>query len=126
MKGKDSMNTSIWLFALVTISVLCGCATIPRLSYTPEVRKMSYADNLLFKNLSTGIGSVCFVDEVMHPDATQRVIEKIEVITPYDNRAVGLEKWTINHGGESRASYLVELTPDRRGGTYFSVKKADK
>jgi len=119
------MKIHLALLTSVLIVFLSGCASTSRLTYTPEVRKMSYADNTLFRNLRSGIGGVGFADEVIYPDVNERRIEKIEIITPYNNRIAGKEKWTVNHDGKTNVSYLVTLNPDGRGGTYFSVKQID-
>jgi len=90
--------------------------------YTPEVRKMSKADDLLFRDLTTAIGGVRFADEVYFARVIERRIEKIEVLVPYDSVQTGVEKWFIVHDGAEVATYLVSLAPDGSGGTTFSVK----
>jgi hypothetical protein len=142
------MNTTlrINLFALATC--VAGCATSagpsqtpaeqpaqsPRphstgevtkapLTYTPEVRKSSHADDRLFNDMTHAIGGVDFYDRVVYPKATTRVLTRIEVITPYDNHQTGIERWTIQHDGDTSASYVVRFMPDGKGGTDFAVSK---
>lgn len=93
------------------------------LVYTPEVRKMSFADEKLFTNLVMGIGGVTFADEVHYPDAKRRKLVRIEAAVPYNGREAGVERWEIEHDGGETVSYTVTYTPDGRGGTVFSVAK---
>jgi hypothetical protein len=107
------------------VALLGGCATTSSssLSYTPEVRKMSYADNRLFGNLLSGIGGAAFTDEVFFPNAKERRITRIEAIVPYDNQKTGVERWTIQHDGQDSCSYILKFIPDGSGGTQFTVRK---
>jgi len=84
---------------------------------------MSDADNRLFHDLLTQIGGVKFADEVIFPKAKNRAIVKIDVIVPYDNRKIGIERWTIQHDGFTTCSYIVKFIPDGNGGTQFTVQK---
>ena len=120
------MKKQIILISMLA-AVLCGCATIPpsQLSCAPEVRKMSYADDRLFRDVFGGMGGVGFADEVMFPNAKDKKITKIEAIVPYDNHKVGIERWTIQHDGQDTSSYIVRFIPDGHGGTTFQTKKDD-
>ena len=115
-------NTITFIAVLI---LLAGCATTSRskLTYAPEVRKMSYADDRLFRDLLNAIGGVKFADEVSFPNAKERRITAIEALVPYDNRKTGIERWTIRHDGQDSCSYLVRFIPDGRGGTTFTVQK---
>jgi hypothetical protein len=113
------------LILIGTLAVLLsGCATTSssRLTYTPEIRKMSYADNKLFRDMLTGIPGVKFVDEVIFPNAKERQITQIEAIVPYDSHKTGVERWTVQHDGRDTCSYIVRFIPDGRGGTTFAVQ----
>jgi hypothetical protein len=126
------------------VAFLAGCATTSSsLTCTPEVRKMSYADNRLFRDILSGIGGVGFADEASFPDAKVRTITKIEVIVPYSYRKpssffgvvgtlatmphdapkTGVERWTVQHDGQDTCSYIVKFIPDGYGGTTFVVQK---
>ena len=122
---------NIYLIAFVALGLftLSGCVstqTSNSLAWDGEVRNQSYADNTLFKDLLFEIGGVGFADEVLHPDSINRRLVKIEVITPYNGKNTGEEKWTINHDQTVNVTYLVKLIPDGSGGTYFSVGKIDQ
>jgi hypothetical protein len=91
------------------------------LTYTPEVRSSSRADDRLFTDMMHAMGGVDFLDRELFPQATQRALTSIEVVVPYDNRETGIERWTIQHDGEITATYMVRFKPDGKGGTYFSV-----
>jgi hypothetical protein len=93
------------------------------LTCSPEVRKMSYADNRLFRDMLNAISGVGFFDEVLFPNAKERKVIKIQAIVPYDNRKTGVEYWTVQHDGQDSCSYIVNFIPDGRGGTTFTVKK---
>ena len=121
------MKNKIILIATLAVFI-AGCATMgsSSLTYTPEVRKMSYADNRLFHDMLSQIGGVGFADQAFFPDAKIRTITKIEVIVPYDNRQTGIERWTIQHDGQDSCSYTVKFIPDGVGGTTFAVQKDTK
>ena len=115
-----------YLVLIATLAFLIGgCATMSSssLTYTPEIRKMSDADNRLFHDLLTQMGGVKFADEVMFPNAKSRAIVKIEVIVPYDNQKTGIEHWTVQHDGLDTCVYIVKFIPDGSGGTQFTVQK---
>lgn len=97
-------------------------ATAP-LIYTPEVRRLSYADDRLFRDMVTGIAGVDFYDRVSFPKSTHRSLVGIEVVTPYDSRQTGVERWSIQHDGDVTATYIVRFMPDGRGGTNFAVAR---
>ena len=116
------------LILIATLAVLlAGCATTSStgLTYTPEIRKMSYADNKLFRDLLSAIGGVKFADEVSFPNAKERRITGIEAIVPYDNHKTGVERWTVQHDGQDTCLYIVRFIPDGHGGTQFTVQKDD-
>jgi len=101
---------------------LTGCETMPSMAYTPEVRKMSYTDATLFQDSLNG---VLMYDQIFHPNVKKREVVKIEVIVPYDNHRVGLERWIISHDSQETAAYIVKMIPDGRGGTDFNVGQDD-
>ena len=117
------MKNKILIAALTVF--LAGCATTSssKLTYAPEIRKMSSADDRLFRAMLNAIGGVKFADEVSFPNAKERKITAIETIVPYDNRKTGIERWTIQHDGQDTSSYMVKFIPDGRGGTTFTVQK---
>ena len=84
---------------------------------------MSYADERLFRDLWTAPGGVGFADVTMYPRARNKALTRIEVLTPYDNKKTGVERWYIQHDGQDTAAYLVKLIPDGHGGTTFTVQK---
>jgi hypothetical protein len=93
------------------------------LTYTPEVRKLSGADDRPFSDMSHAIGGVDFYDRVQCPQATTRTLVRIDVIVPYSNHQTHIERWTIQHDGEVTASYIARFMPDGKGGTNFAVGK---
>jgi hypothetical protein len=103
--------------------VLAACATVKsRMEVPQEVLDTSSADQRLREDLLTRTGGVGFVDYVIYPNAKQRKLTRIEVVTPYDNVKMGEERWFItDESGKSR-SYFVSFIPDGRGGTTFTVK----
>jgi hypothetical protein len=115
-------NTLALITALV---LLVGCATTPHgtIAIPPEVRKMSTTDETLFRDLLTKPGGVTHADMVLYPRSQQKTLTRIEVLTPYDNRRTGQERWFIQHEGGETTAYLVKLIPDGRGGTTFTVQR---
>lgn len=115
----------IFKIALLSIALsIFGCASNPTsstLSISPEVRASSKADDRLFKDMAESTGGVGYIDKVLHRSAKSRVLIKIEVISPYNGKDEGLERWHIQHDGKSTATYLVELIPDGNGGTFFAT-----
>ncbi len=110
------------LLALVTLLLAPVVMAAPeRLQYTPEVRKQSYADNILFHDLVSAPGGVAMADEAFFPAAKERRIVSIEAVVPYDNRRVGIERWTIRHSETETVTYVVKFVPDGSGGTDFGV-----
>jgi len=117
-----------YLFLIAALALLIsGCATMSNsssLTCTPEIRKLSNADDRLFSDLLTQMGGVGFADESSFPEAKTRTLENIMVIVPYDNHQTGVERWTIEHDNpDDTASYTVKLIPDGHNGTTFSVQK---
>jgi len=114
-------------------SMLAICATVyaaepsyAMLTCAREVRKMSLADDTLFRDMLGGIGGAGFSDTVRYPKAKSRIVTKIEVIVPYDNVKTGIERWTIVHDGNQSTAYILYFVPDGRGGTKFGVKLDDR
>jgi hypothetical protein len=105
--------------------LLLGCATGREGSMTipPEVRNMSATDETLFHDVLTKQGGVAHADFVAYPRSKGRTLARIEVLTPYDNRQTGEERWFIEHNGGDTASYLVKLIPGGRAGTIFTVQR---
>jgi hypothetical protein len=93
-----------------------------RLQYSPEVRRQSATGDQLFHDLVSAPGGVAMMDEVTFPQAAQRRIAKIEVLTPFPGSPTWTEHWTIDHGGGPAGAYTVTLAPDGQGGTNFQVK----
>ena len=122
--GPRFMKKHLALIAILALFT-GGCATMSSssLTCTPEIRKLSDADNSLFHDLLTQIGGVGFADETFFPNAKSRTIVKIEIIVPYDNQKTGIERWTIQHDGLDTCSYIVKFIPDGSGGTRFAVRK---
>jgi hypothetical protein len=113
-------------FALaVALALLAGCATSPesKMAVAPGVRAKSAADKTLFRDLLTAPGGVAFADSVLYPQARQKTLTSIQVITPYHGNNTGIERWTVQHDGQDSCSYIVTLTADRRGETTFTVQK---
>ena len=100
------------------ILLLVGCTTTreSRVAYRPEVRKMSTADDTLFLDLLLRVGET---DHKFYPSSKDKTLTRIEVITPYDNRKTGDERWFIQHDDGAVSVYRVKLQPDGRGGTRF-------
>ena len=114
------------MFLAATLALfLTGCETIKTqssLTCTPEIRKMSYADDALFRQVLKGINGVGFADEVIFPQVKERLVTKIEVDVPYDNQKTGVEHWTVQHDGKDSCSYLVKFTPVGNGSTNYRVQ----
>lgn len=111
------------LFIFFTLSIV-GCvsnSSPSTLGASPEVRAESQTDDRLFRDILGVTGGVGFIDKVLYPNAKSRVLIKIEVITPYNGKVQGVERWYIQHDGNSTATYLVKLNPDGKGGTFFST-----
>jgi hypothetical protein len=87
------------------------------------VRRQSQADDVLFRDLMTAIGGVAFADRVYFPRVSMRNITKITPIARSNGMSPAMEEWTIDHGAEGAVVYVVTITPDGRGGAYFSVQK---
>jgi hypothetical protein len=120
MKNQFAIIATLTLF-------LAGCATtLPtRLTSTVDVRKMSYADERLFRDLLTEKGGVGFAECVIFPRVKEGKITSIEAIVPYDNHKTGVERWTVQHDGQDTCSYIVKFIPDGHGGTQFTVQQDD-
>jgi hypothetical protein len=115
----------IFLFALAALLLAPAIfAASERLQYTPEARRQSYADKVLFHDLVSAPGGVAMADEAFYPAAKERTIVRIEAIVPYDNRRVGIERWTIRHSETETVTYIVKFVPDGNGGTDFGVGRA--
>jgi hypothetical protein len=65
------------------------------------------------------------MDSIFAPTAKERRILKIDVIVPYDNQRVGVERWTISRDEHETAAYIIKMIPDGHGGTDFNVGKDD-
>ena len=115
----------IFKIALLSITLsIFGCASnqpSSKLSVSPEIRTQSKAGDILFKDMTESTGGVGFIDKTLHRSAKNREIIKIEVISPYNGKDKGLERWYIQHDGINVVTYLVELIPDGNGGTFFAT-----
>ena len=106
---------------LLLVSLLVGCATAPgsKLTYSPEVSRQSETDPGLFNDLVFSNDGVGGVDKRLYPKATTREIVKIRV--RWGGGAMGMEEWTINHGTEGNAVYIVSYYPTQGGGINYSI-----
>ena len=86
---------------------------------------MSFAGDILFKDMLSGIGGAGFADTVRFPQAKTRTVTRIDVIVPYDNIRTGIERWTITHDGNQLTAYILYFVTNGRGGTNFRVKMDD-
>ena len=113
---------------LAIVGLLTGCTTTreAKMTIQPGVREHSTADERLFRDILTQRGGVGYVDFVLFPNATQKALTSIQVITPYDNHKTGVERWTIQHDGQDSCTYLVKFIPDGQGGTTFTVQRDTK
>lgn len=84
---------------------------------------MSTTDDTLFRDLLTKPGGVAHADMILFPRSQRKTLARIEVLTPYDNRQTGQERWFIQHESGEPTPYLVRLIPDGRGGTTFTVQR---
>jgi hypothetical protein len=110
----------------VMIITLAGCAAIAsssKLTYPPEVRKQSMANDISFHDLLTAIGGVGYSDRVAYPNAKERTLIRVEVVLAYDIKRTGSERWTIRHDKNEIAVYQVSLVPDGEGATNFTVRQ---
>jgi len=85
------------------------------------VRGQSFASDALFRDLMLGVGGVGIADQVYFPSVAERKLVRIEVVVPFDNQRVGIERWTISHGPNLYATYTVRMVPDGEGGTNFGL-----
>ena len=110
---------------ILTAILLAGCTAIPEstLAIPADVRKSSYTDDRLFYDLIVAPGGVGFANRTLYPTVTASEVTRIDVVTPYDNKRVGVEKWYVKHNTGETVCYLVKLKPDGNGGTHFSVEK---
>ncbi len=109
------------------IVTLAGCAAIAsssKLTYAPEVRRQSSANDTSFHDLLTAIGGVGSADRAAYPNARERTLVRVDVLLPYDNQRIGSERWTVKHDTNEIAVYQVTLVPDGEGSTDFTVSKA--
>ena len=120
------MKNKFALIAMLAL-LLSGCATTPKhqLTCTTDIRKMSYADERLFRDLMTGTGGILYTDCVLFPRVKSSEIVSIEAVVPYDNIKTGVERWTIRHDGQNTCAYILKFIPDGHGGTKFTVQLDD-
>lgn len=121
------MTVLVWLAAVVAaLFVLFHLIRYINRSnilfYSSAVRRCSFADDGLFRDLVNAMGGVKFVDQLTFPDAKKRRVTEIQALKPYQDGKDGLERWTVQHESESCA-YLVTLLSDGAGGTTFSVER---
>ena len=115
----------ITLIPIAVLGLLLGCATGSKgiITIPPEVQKMSTASETLFRDLLAKPGGVAHADMLFHPRSQQKTLTRIEVLTPYDNRQIGQERWFIEREGGETTAYLVRMIPNGRGGTIFTVQR---
>ena len=119
-------RTTVLSLSFVIGFLLAGCATTApqsTLSIAPEVRRVSQADETLFRDMMRAVGGIGFIDRVFYPNAKQSSVVRIEVVTPYSGSQPGVERWYIEHDGKDAATYLITFIPDGKGGTYFGTKR---
>jgi hypothetical protein len=77
---------------------------------------------VLFRDLLLKRGGVGYANWRFFPKVIQSELTKIEVVTPYDNKLTGVERWFVRHDdGETRV-FLVKLVPDGKGETDWAVQ----
>lgn len=120
------MNTSPFLVAIAVVAAgTFSVAARPPLRATPEVRRTSKADDTLFRDLLVGDGGVGFFDQILYPDVKEREVARIDVVTPYDSKQTGVERWHVQHDRGETVTYRITMDPDGEGGTYFGVVRED-
>lgn len=114
-----------YLPLLVLSVILTSCATVSgdRITCAADVRRQSQADDVLFADLMTAVGGIAFADKVYFPTASMRKVTRITPIARSNGVGPAMEEWMIDHGAEGTVVYVVTITPDGRGGAYFSVQK---
>jgi hypothetical protein len=117
------MKKCLLLLAIILVVGVRNRAAAELPSYAPEIRRSTFADDVLFHDLLGAPGGVGMVDEVFFPKAKERKIIHIEIKVPYDGRQAGVERWTIEHAEGDDIAYRVNLIPDGQGGTTFAVEK---
>jgi hypothetical protein len=119
--------TRSWITMLAICSVVHAAQpNYAMLTCAEEVRKMSFASDLLFNDMLRGIGGVGMADTSFYPQAKSRSVTKIEVFVPYDNARTGIERWTITHDGDRATAYILYFVPDGHGGTNFGVRRDER
>jgi hypothetical protein len=112
----------------IILVLLAGCVSIgnsSKITYTPELRKQSFATDTMFHDLLTAYKGVGYTDAHAYPNAKERTLVRVEVILPYDNHRTGSERWTIKHEAGQTAVYQVSMVPDGEGSAEFWVSKAE-
>lgn len=109
----------------VVASGTFAAAARPQLHASPEVRRASKTDDTLFRDLLVGDGGVGFFDQILYPDVKHRVVSRIDVVTPYDSKQAGVERWHVQHDQGDTVTYRITLDSDGKGGTYFGVMRED-
>lgn len=127
MKPRPLVRSFLLRLAFACLALfITGCATTgggAGLRYSRDVRQQSMADDVLFHDLVSGTGGVGFIDAAYYPQATARTLKRIVVTVPYQPSGSGVEEWTIEHDGNETVTYVVKLSPDGQGGTYFGIRR---
>ncbi|GAA5115458.1 hypothetical protein JIN84_20395 [Luteolibacter yonseiensis] len=101
--------------------IVTSCAPAPKMPYQKNVRAMSATSNSMFAHMMGGIGGVAFADEVVERNTTGRELVGIEPLSNTNNSQAGKERWTVQHAGGRKATYLVTWS-----GNQFEVKPENK
>lgn len=98
--------------------VLFGCSTAPgsKLTYSKEVSRQSRADPELFIELVFSNDGVCGMDKRLYPNARERQLVSIRML--WGGGSMGMEEWTISHGSDGTAVYIVNYFPTQVGINY--------
>lgn len=91
----------------------------PPLKIAPEIKMKSMANEQLFYDMSEGAAGVNVIDSINFPTAKNREVVDIEVIMPAGSFRNGVERWTIQHDGESECYYTITLIEGQSGGTFI-------
>jgi hypothetical protein len=112
------------LIAVMITLIGSGCVTTRDSGMTirPEVRKQSSCDDVLFRDLLTKRGGLGHANWLWFPKVKQSVVTKIEVVTPYDNKHTGVERWFVQHDDGEICVFLVKLRPDNKHETDWAVQ----
>ena len=104
------------LFASAALMVT-SCAPAAKMPYQKDVRSMSATSNSMFAHMMGGIAGVAFVDEMIEGKTTGRELIRIDPLSNNNTSQAGKEKWTVQHAGGDRGTYIATWS-----GNQFEVK----